>query len=214
METFMASRGISGGAVTGAILCCVVPRLESAWRGAVSAYFGVTPIVVSNKLDLGMEIDMDLPEEVGADRLANAAGAAEKYGRPVVAVDLGTAINIDVVSARGAYIGGVIAPGLATSVQTLFSRTAQLPQVTLEAPPRVIGRNTINAIQSGIVHGFTGLVDGLVLGIKEELGADAPVVATGGHAEVLAARSKTIRFLDKTLTLDGLRAIYRRNSGR
>jgi type III pantothenate kinase len=188
-----------------------VPSLESVWRGAVKEYFRFDPVVVSCELDLGMKVEMDYPAEVGADRLANAVGAVGKYGYPVVAVDLGTAINIDVVSKEGSYVGGAIAPGLLTSVRTLFSRTAKLPQVTLEAPPRVIGGNTINAIQSGIIYGYTGLVDELVTRILRELDADAPVVATGGHAEILAAESRTIKIVDHWLTLDGLRMIYHRN---
>ncbi|MDR1965100.1 MAG: type III pantothenate kinase [Synergistaceae bacterium] len=212
LESLLHSHGLAPGALDGAILCSVVPRLEAVWRNGIREYLGLSPLVVSNRLDLGMKVDMDIPGEVGADRLANAVGAAEKYGRPVVAVDLGTAINIDVVSQDGTYIGGAIAPGLYTSVQTLFSSTAKLPQVALEAPPRVIGRNTINAIQSGIVYGYTGLVDELVSRIIGELGVSAAVVATGGHAEILAAESRTIKTVDHWLTLDGLRIIYWRNN--
>jgi type III pantothenate kinase len=211
LESLLCSNGISKDAIVGAILCSVVPRLEAVWRDAIREYVGVAPVVVSDKLDLGMRIDMDFPGEVGADRLANAVGAAEKYGRPVVAVDLGTAINIDVVSREGTYIGGAIAPGLSTSVHTLFSKTAKLPQVALEAPPSAIGKNTVNAIQSGIVYGYTGLVDGLVRRILSELGEEAAVIATGGHAEILAAESSTIKIVDRRLTLDGLRIIYLRN---
>ncbi|MDR1580552.1 MAG: type III pantothenate kinase [Synergistaceae bacterium] len=211
LENLLASKGVPKDAVDGAILCCVVPSLEHVWCAAIEEYFSISPVVVSDKLNLGIQIDMDFPGEVGADRLANAVGAAEKYGCPVVAVDLGTAINIDVVSAKGAYIGGAIAPGLQTSVKTLFSRTAKLPQVVLDTPPRAIGRNTVHAIQSGIVFGYTGLVDELVRRILAELGAKAPVVATGGHAEVLASQSAIIGAVDRWLTLEGLRIIYGRN---
>ncbi|MDR1651743.1 MAG: type III pantothenate kinase, partial [Synergistaceae bacterium] len=186
LENLFRSRGIDKKSLAGAILCCVVPRLETVWREGIREYFGVDPVAVSDRIDLGLEIDMDVPGEVGADRLANAAAGAEKYGRPVIIVDLGTAINIDVVSSDGRYIGGAIAPGLATSVQTLFSSTAKLPQVALEAPPKAVGRNTVQAIQSGIVYGYTGLVDELVNRVWGELGAKTPVVATGGHAEILA----------------------------
>jgi type III pantothenate kinase len=211
LQNLLASKGARKDAVDGAILCCVVPSLESVWIRALREYFSLSPVVVSDKLDLGIEIDMDFPGEVGADRLANAVGAAEKYGCPVVAVDFGTAINIDVVSPERSYIGGAIAPGLQTSVRTLFSGTAKLPQVALEAPARAIGRNTVNAIQSGIIFGYAGLVDELVRRILAELGTKAPVVATGGHAEILAAQSSTIAEIDRWLTLDGLRIIYRRN---
>jgi type III pantothenate kinase len=212
LENLLLSKGLPKDSIGGAILCCVVPRLESVWGGAVRAYLGINPMIVSIDLDLGIKIDMDNPREVGADRIANAAAAAEKYGRPVVVVDLGTAINLDVVSPEGSYIGGAIAPGLLTSVATLFSKTAKLPQVALEAPGRVIGKNTVEAIQSGIVYGYTGLVDRLVEGVFAELGTKAPVIATGGHAEILAAESRVITKVDRTLTLDGLRIIYRRNS--
>ena len=212
LESLLCSRGIPLNAIDGAIFCCVVPNLEVAWRGAIKKYFRFDPVIVSDKLDLGIKIDTDFPGEVGADRLANAVGAAAKYGSPVIAVDLGTAINIDVVSRDYSYIGGALAPGLMTSVRTLFSGTAKLPQVALEAPPRAIGRNTINAIQSGIIYGYTGLVDELVKRIVEELGEEAFVVATGGHADTLAAQSKMIKAVDYRLTLDGLRIIYKRNS--
>ncbi|MDR1137786.1 MAG: type III pantothenate kinase [Synergistaceae bacterium] len=211
LNSLLCSNRVSKDGIDGAILCSVVPSLEAVWRNAIMEYIGVVPITVSDKLDLGMSVDMDFPGEVGADRLANAVGAAEKYGCPVVAVDLGTAINIDVVSGDGSYIGGAIAPGLSTSVNTLFSKTAKLPQVALEAPPSAIGKNTVTAIQSGIVYGYTGLVDELVRRILSELGTEATVVATGGHAEILAAESATVKIVDRRLTLDGLRAIYLRN---
>lgn len=214
LENLLRSHGVDAGSIDGAILCSVVPRLEAVWKEGIGAYFNVKAIAVSNKLDLGMRVDIDIPDEVGADRLANAVAAAEKYGCPVVAVDLGTAINIDVVSAEGCYIGGAIAPGLSTSVQTLFSRTAKLPQVALDAPPRVIGRNTIHAIQSGIVYGYTGLVDELVERVFLELGTKTPVIATGGQAEILASNSRTITNVDQWLTLDGLRIIFRRNKSK
>ena len=212
LENLLRSRGVPLDAVDGAILCCVVPNFEVAWRRAIKEYFRLDAVIMSDKLDLGIKIDMDFPGEVGADRLANAVGAAVKYGCPVIAVDLGTAINIDVVSSGGSYIGGAIAPGLLASVGTLSTRTAKLPQVALEAPPRAIGRNTIHAIQSGIVYGYTGLVDELVRRIQGELGGVAAVVATGGNADTLAAESNMIETVDHFLTLDGLRIIYNRNS--
>ena len=213
LRILLDSKNLNSDGIDGAILCSVVPRMESVWRGALAEYIGVCPLIVSRGLDLGIRIDIDNPGEVGADRLANAAGASEKYGCPVVVVDLGTAINLDVVSADGAYIGGAIAPGLLSSVGTLFQKTAKLPQVPLEVPGKVIGRNTINAIQSGIIYGYTGLVDALVEGVFAELGVRTKVIATGGHAEILASESRTITGVDPWLTLDGLRAIYRRNAG-
>ncbi|MDR1471264.1 MAG: type III pantothenate kinase [Synergistaceae bacterium] len=214
LENLLNSHDFDKGLIDGAILCSVVPSLEEVWRDAVSRYVGRQPLIVAHDIDLGMRIDIDHPGEVGADRLANAVAASEKFGGPLVAVDLGTAINLDVVSADGAYIGGAIAPGLAVSMETLFSRTAKLPQVALRAPERVIGRNTINAVQSGIVYGYAGLVDALVERMFAELGTRTPVIATGGHAEVLAEHSRTITNIEPWLTLDGLRIIYRRCAGR
>jgi type III pantothenate kinase len=200
------------GIVDGAILSSVVPRLEEVWRDAIRDYIGVVPIVVSRHIDLGMKVDMDIPDEVGADRLVNSVAAMTKYGYPVVSVDLGTAITLDVVSAEGSYIGGAIAPGLAVSVQTLFSRAAKLPQVALTPPGRFIGRNTIEAVQSGIVNGFAGLVDSLVDGIFSELGVKTPVIATGGHAEILAGQSRTITHIEPWLTLQGLLILFKRGA--
>jgi type III pantothenate kinase len=168
---------------------------------------------VSRHIDLGIAVNVDNPDEVGADRLVNSVAAMTKYGRPVVAVDLGTAITLDVVSAEGAYIGGAIAPGLAVSMETLFSRTAKLPQIALTTPERFIGRNTMEAVQSGIVNGYTGLVDALVEGIFSELGGRTPVVATGGHAKILASQSRTITHVEPWLTLEGLLILYKRGFG-
>jgi type III pantothenate kinase len=214
LESLLDSHGFDKALISGAILCSVVPRLEEVWYEAVSRYVGQRPLIVAHDIDLGIKVDIDNPGEAGADRLANAVAASEKFGCPVIAVDLGTAINLDVVSAGGAYIGGAIAPGLAVSMDTLFSRTAKLPQVALHAPERVIGRNTINAVQSGIIYGYAGLVDALVEGMFAELGVKTPVVATGGHADILASHSRTITNIEPWLTLDGLRIIYRRSAGR
>jgi type III pantothenate kinase len=159
-----------------------------------------------------MTVEMDNPDEVGADRLVNSVAAMTKYGKPVISVDLGTAITFDVVSADGAYIGGAIAPGLAVSMETLFSRTARLPQIALTPPERFIGKNTMSAVQSGIVKGYTGLADAIVEGIFAELGTRTPVIATGGHAEILAGQSKTITHVEPWLTLDGLLILYKRRA--
>jgi type III pantothenate kinase len=206
--------GMEAENIEGAILSSVVPRLEEVWFEAIRSYLGVIPIVVSRRIDLGLRVEIDNPDEVGADRLVNSVAAMTKYGKPVISVDLGTAITFDVVSADGAYIGGAIAPGLAVSMETLFSRTARLPQIALTAPEHFIGRNTMDAIRSGIVNGYTGLVDAIAEGIFKELGTRTPVVATGGHAEILAARSAVITHIEPWLTLDGLLMLYRRCVGR
>lgn len=210
MQNLLDSHRFSRDEIDGAILSSVVPRHEEMWTRALSAYLGLTPFVVKHDMPLGMAIDIDNPDEVGADRLVNAVAAMEKYGRPLIAVDLGTAITLDVVSKEGAYIGGAIAPGLAVSMETLFSRTAKLPQIALTAPERVIGRNTKHAIQSGIVYGYVGLVDALVERMFGELGGRTPVIATGGHAGILAEHSRTITNVEPWLTLDGLLILYKR----
>jgi len=197
--------------VDGAIMASVVPPLDAPIREAVKTYLGVDCIRVDTRLDLGMEVRYAAPLEVGADRVVNAVGGRHKYGAPLIIVDYGTAITLDVVSEDGAYLGGVIAPGLVTGVQALFSRAAKMPQVGLELPPSVIGRNTNESAQSGILHGNAGLTGYLIEKIREELGIKAGVVATGGHAELMASLVKAIEHVDPWLTLDGLRLIYERN---
>ncbi|MCL2010495.1 MAG: type III pantothenate kinase [Synergistaceae bacterium] len=197
--------------IDGAILASVVPPLDLPIREAVKNYLGVDCMRVDSLLDLGMEIRYGAPLEVGADRLVNAVGGRHKYGAPLIIVDYGTAITLDVVSEDGAYLGGVIAPGLITGVQALFSRAAKMPQVGLELPPRVIGRNTNESTQSGMLHGNAGLTEHLIEKIRGELGIKAKAVATGGHAELMASLVKSIDHVDQRLTLDGLRLIYERN---
>jgi len=197
--------------IDGAILASVVPALDIPIREAVKTYFGVNCLRVDTFLDLGMEIRYGAPLEVGADRIVNALGGRHKYGSPLIIVDYGTAITFDVVSEDGAYLGGVIAPGLVTGMQALFSRTAKVPQVRFELPPSVIGRNTNESTQSGMLHGNAGLTEHLIEKIRLELGIKAKVIATGGHAELMASLVKSIDHVDQRLTLDGLRLIYERN---
>lgn len=198
----------------GAILSSVVPSLEEPWKEALSRYGSLDPLVVSTALDLGMEVRYGVPQEVGADRLVNAVAGVAEYGCPLALVDLGTAITLDVVDRDGAYLGGAIAPGLVVSMETLFSRTAKLPQVSLEAPKSVIGRSTLESIRSGIVYGYAGLIDALVERVFDELGTPCPVVATGGHAAILAKHSRTLLHVDPWLTLKGLRLLHQRNASR
>ncbi|MDR1649107.1 MAG: type III pantothenate kinase [Synergistaceae bacterium] len=209
--TLLSTVPVKPGEIDSAILSSVVPPLDAPIREAIQAYFGVDCLKVDAFTDTGMEIRYAAPHEVGADRIVNAVAGRHKYGAPVIVADYGTAITLDVVSPDGAYLGGVIAPGLVTGVQALFSRAAKLPQVKLELPPSVIGRNTSESTQSGILHGNAGLTDRLVEKIREELGVAATVVATGGDAELMASISKTIERVDPWLTLDGLRIIHERN---
>ena len=197
--------------IEGAILASVVPPLDMPICEAVKTYLGAECMRVNAFLDLGIEIRYGAPLEVGADRIVNAVGGRHKYGAPLIIVDYGTAITLDVVSEDGAYLGGVIAPGLITGVQALFSRAAKMPQVGLELPSSVIGRNTSESTQSGILYGNAGLTEHLIEKIRLELGIKAKVIATGGHAELMASLVKSIDHVDQRLTLDGLRLIYERN---
>jgi type III pantothenate kinase len=149
---------------------------------------------------------------VGPDRIANAVAAKERYGAPCIVVDFGTSTNFDVVSPEGEYVGGVLAPGIEISMEALFQRAARLVKVDFVEPPSVIGKTTATALQSGLVYGFAGQVDGIVGAIRDELGVEAPVVATGGLAELIAPHSKTIGSIDPLLTLEGLRIVWSRNA--
>lgn len=214
LMTLLGTKGVSPGEIDGAVFASVVPSLDLSVSEAIRNFLNVDPLKVDAFTDIGMEIRYAAPREVGADRIVNALGGVVKYGAPLIVVDYGTAITLDVVSKDGAYLGGVIAPGLVSGISALFGRTAKLPQVGVELPPSVIGRNTNESIQSGILFGNAGLTDRLVEMIRSELGLQARVVATGGHAELMAGISRTIDRVDPWLTLDGLRLIYERNRGR
>ena len=209
------SAGISSRDIKSAIMSSVVPALDNPIIEAVNNYFNVECMKVSIELDLGIKVEYSAPKEVGADRLVNAVAAVSMFGigKPVIVIDYGTAITFDVISKDGAYIGGVIYPGLVTSIEALFGKTAKLPQVALEAPSAVIAKNTIEAIQSGVLYGNAGMTDKIVSMIKDELGTeDCHVIATGGHASLMSRYAKTIQGVDPWLTLEGLRIIYERNA--
>ena len=207
----LAASGISKGDIDGAIFGSVVPSLDEMFREGVRKYLGLECIRVSTKLDTGLEIKMKNPTGLGADRLLNAVAGIEKYGKPLIVVDLGTTITLDVVSREGAYLGGVIAPGMEIGMESLFSRAAKLPQIELVAPENYIGGNTVEAIQSGIIYGTAGMVDRMIKGIFKELGGPCRVVVTGGHAPLIAKYSNRVDTVDQWLTLDGLRILYERN---
>ena len=207
----LAASGISKGDIDGAIFGSVVPSLDEMFREGVRKYLGLECIRVSTKLDTGLEIKMKNPTGLGADRLLNAVAGIEKYGKPLIVVDLGTTITLDVVSREGAYLGGVIAPGMEIGMESLFSRAAKLPQIELVAPENYIGGNTVEAIQSGISYGTAGMVDRMIKGIFKELGGPCRVVVTGGHAPIIAKYSNRVDTVDQWLTLDGLRILYERN---
>jgi len=191
-------------------IASVVPRLTSQWVEMCAKHLGVTPFVIGPGVKTGMRIDMKNPAEVGADRIVNAVAAFDRHGGPCIVVDLGTATTFDVVSAHGEYLGGAIAPGIEVSMEALTTRAAKLTKVDLVEPDHVIGKSTIESLQSGAVYGFAGQVEGIVAAILEELGEPAPVVATGGLAEMIARHTSCITEVDTYLTLRGIELILRR----
>ena len=206
--------GMRAGGLEGAIFSSVVPSLDNALCEGLEEYLGVRPLKVTADIDLGVEIAYSPRHEVGADRLVNSVAGKARYGAPLIVVDFGTAITLDILNEDGAYIGGAIAPGLVTGMEALFGRTAKLPQVSLVPPKSVIGNNTIGSIQAGIMFGNAGLVDSLVRRAWSEMGTETQVVATGGHSQEIASLSATITHVDQWLALEGLRIIYDRNQGR
>ncbi|MBI1987060.1 MAG: type III pantothenate kinase [Nitrospinae bacterium] len=197
--------------ITDIIVSSVVPPLLPVMMEMFQRYFHVSPLVVEPGIKTGIQILVDNPREVGADRIVNAVAAYERYGGPTIVVDFGTATTFDVISRKGDYLGGVISPGITISMEALFNEAAKLPRVELVRPKNVIGKNTVHSIQSGILYGYVGLVDGTVQRIKKEMEAEAYVVATGGLAGFIAPISETIREVEPYLTLKGLRLIYERN---
>ena len=208
----LALDGLAWDDIDDAIIASVVPRLTASWEDAVDAAVGARPLVVGPGLKTGLPIRYDAPHEVGADRIVNAVAAVDRLGAPVIIVDFGTATTLDVVDADGAYVGGAIAPGVETSAEALFSAAARLSVVDLEPPERVIGSNTRESVQAGLLLGEAVMVDGLVERVWSELGTRAPVVATGGLAERMSALCETIAEVDPDLTLRGLRLVYERNA--
>lgn len=206
----LASEGIEPGALAGAALASVVPQLTHGWQSAISKLVGSKALVCTAE-SAGEDLFPTAyanPAEIGADRVADAVAARALYGRPVVVVDFGTATNIEVIDRDGVFAGGVIAPGVETSASALFAHANRLSAIELEDPHTAIGGNTAQAIQAGIVYGEADRVDGLVRRIFDQLGYEAPVVATGGLASRVAPLSQTITHVNKELTLEGLRRIY------
>lgn len=195
------------------IMASVVPPLTTLFRRMTERYFKVHPFIVDENTKTGLKNCYENPKDVGADRIVNAVAAHTIYGGPVIIVDFGTATTFCAVSGESEYLGGVIAPGIMVSMEALFQRTAKLPKVMLEPPKHVIGRNTIDSIQSGIIYGYAGLVDEVVDRIKKEMGGEPYVVATGGLAEMMAPQTRNIKEINPMLTLEGLRLVFEMNRG-
>ena len=207
----MERKKVSPSDITGVALCSVVPPLLPAFVELCTKYLNSEPLVIEAGVKTGMRIRLDNPKEVGSDRVVDAVAAQHLYGRPLIIVDLGTATTFSVVSQEGDYLGGAIAPGIVISTETLYTRTAALPRIRLSRPEQTIGRNTVTAMQSGIVFGHIGLIEGMIRRIELELGGKAKVVATGGQAYFLAQEIPAIEIVNPELTLIGLRLIYEMN---
>ncbi|MEO7113608.1 MAG: type III pantothenate kinase [Polyangiaceae bacterium] len=202
---------VASADVDAAIIASVVPALTEPMVGLVKRAFSIEPKIVGPGIRSGMAILYENPREVGADRIVNAVAAFEKVKGGVIVVDFGTATTFDCVTPKGEYLGGVIAPGIQISADALFTHAAKLPRVEIVQPPKVVGKNTVHSMQSGIVYGYVGLVDGVVERLKEELGYPCEVMATGGLASLIAPLTRNIKDVDPNLTLTGLRLLHERN---
>ena len=210
----MADLGVEPKRTEAVVVSSVVPTIHPILVRLSERYFGCSPLFVEPGIKTGLPIRYDNPAEVGADRIVNALAARELYGAPVVVVDFGTATTFDVVNPRGEYTGGIIAPGISISAEALFSHASRLYRVDLRRPDQLIAKNTVGAMQAGIYYGYLGLVDGILERLLDEIEGLEKVVATGGHAELLAQESEYITDVDSGLTLVGLQMVYERNRGR
>jgi type III pantothenate kinase len=214
IKGMFAMQGMDVSAVDGVVVASVVPPIDTMLRQVCERLFKVRPLFVEPGVKTGLPVLTDNPTEVGADRIVNCIAAFEKYGGPCVVVDMGTATTFDVVSAKGEFLGGAIAPGLGIAADALFERAARLTRVDIRKPSKVIGTNTTDNIQIGLYYGYIGLVDGILERMIAELGGKAKTVATGGLAKLIAGGSRCIDVVDEMLTLDGLRLLYERNRDR
>jgi type III pantothenate kinase len=213
LSSLLALRELGLRDADAAIVSSVVPTLAHEYEQVIGRYFDGNGALVGPALKTGMPIRIDTPQELGADRLANAVAAYDRVGGACIAVDFGTAINYDVVSAQGEYLGGVISPGIEISLEALAARAARLPRVDIEPPRHAIGKGTREAIQAGVVYGFAGQVDAILGRLREELGDEATTIATGGFAEAIVPFCDQVDEVDDWLTLTGLKLIWERNRG-
>ncbi|WP_226635441.1 type III pantothenate kinase [Brevundimonas poindexterae] len=214
LTQLLTMRGLDLGTLKGCIISSVVPQSIFNLRNLARRYLGVEPLVVGQNVDLGMEARIEKPSEAGADRLVNAIGAHLKYPGDLIVIDSGTATTFDVIAADGAFEGGVIAPGINLSLQALHEAAAMLPRIAIQKPDRVIGKDTVSNMQSGVFWGYIALIEGLVARIKTEWGRPMTVIGTGGVASLFEGATDSIDHFDPDLTLRGLLDVWRRNSGK
>jgi type III pantothenate kinase len=210
IETLLRTQGITPATIHGVAISNVVPPVQQALDWMCEKYFKVTPLTVESGVNTPLVLDVDNPREVGADRVVKAVAAIALYGAPLIVVDLGTATTFDCINARGEFIGGAIAPGIGTAADALLNRAARLFRVELVRPKDAIGRNTVNNIQSGLVHGWAGLVDGIVARMKAEMDGTPRVVATGGHAALIVNVARSVQEVHEHLAFEGLRLMWER----
>jgi type III pantothenate kinase len=215
LKSLLEDAGLSFQKLSGAALASVVPPLTATFEELIVRVLGKKPVVVGPGVRTGVQIKIDNPREVGADRIANTAAVQKLHGGPAIVIDLGTATTFDVISAAGEYIGGVICPGIGISADALFQRAARLPRVDVRKPPSIIGQTTVTSMQAGLYFGYVSMVDGIVTRIRAELpGGDRAIcIATGGMAGVLSNETTTIQRVEPDLTLQGLRLIWERRGG-
>ena len=212
--SLLEHEGVKSGKIEGVGISSVVPNLTGILERMSEKYFGCDAMVVNSELDLGLRVGYDEPQSVGSDRLCAAVAGYKKYGGPLIILDFGTATTFDVVSADGVYLGGAIAPGLETGAADLQRRAAKLPRIELRFPENVIGKTTVKSMQSGIMFGAIDAMEGIVRRIKDTLGAEVAVIATGGYGKIMSAHTGIINHLEPALVLEGVRIIYEKNHGR
>jgi len=213
IKEFILLNNVQAETVDDVVISCVVPPLIPVLEEMSRKYFNCQPLIVGPGIKTGISILYRNPAEVGADRIVNSVAAFEKYGGPLIIVDFGTAITFDAVSQKGEYLGGAIFPGVQVAMEALFKNTAKLPRVDLSFPEKVIGKSTVESIQSGLIHGFVGLINTMIEKIRIEMNqkVKVKVVATGGIVGLIASRAKSLEIIDPMLTLDGLKIIYEKN---